>query len=123
MQFGKAFLDDGKTEIMVELIHDIENGKKVLKGFVYELKDETADEFNYEERYADIPVYSNVVEYQPIENKEIEDWAEELVQEYQSYLKSQENNEQLIEEALNTLDRVVKEKDFKKYRQNRLKRA
>lgn len=28
MQLGKVFLDDDKTEIMVELIHDMENGKK-----------------------------------------------------------------------------------------------
>ncbi|AEA19291.1 MULTISPECIES: hypothetical protein [Bacillus] len=117
MQLGKVFLDDEKTEIMVELIHDMENGKKVLKGFVYELKDETADEFNYEERYADIPVFSNVMDYQPNQDKEIEDWAEELVQEYQLYLQRKEDEKQMIQEAFDVLSRTVKEP------KKRLKRA
>lgn len=83
MQFGKCILDDGITEIMVEMIHDLEDNKEVLKGYVYELKDPSANEFDYEGRYQEIPSFLHIALYKPEPEKEIEDWAEEVVQRYQ----------------------------------------
>lgn len=57
------------------------------------------------------------MEYQPSQDKEIEDWAEELVQEYQLYLQRKEDEKQMIQEAFDVLSRTVKEP------KKRLKRA